>query len=136
VLASLGVTSSVTEAVITVAGFVVTLSLNALVIMIVISRLGGVQPQRWRWRSSFMGGSAMAVVQLGTTFFVALTLSNPRYLSFGAPIAMLLLFFAMAAVVLIAAAFVATANEPDPITEARRQQVPSAPRRTRTLGSW
>ena len=40
--------------------------------------------------------------------------------------AMLLMFFGMAFIVLLAAALVATANEADPVTAARRQQVPAA----------
>jgi len=54
---------------------------------------------------------------------VSFTVANPRYLSFGAPVAMLLLFYTMSVVALVTAAFVATANESDPTTAARRRQV-------------
>ncbi len=125
-LQTLGVDGSAARAVVTVGGLAVGVMFNTLVIMIVLSRLGGVRPARWRWRSSLIGGGALEVVKLTATYFVALTISNPRYLSFGAPVAMLLLFYGMAAVLLLAAALVATANESDPVLAARRQQVPPA----------
>ncbi len=115
------------------AGLLVGILLNSVVIMIIISRLGGVRPPRWRWRASLMAGTALEVVKVGATSFVAFTISNPRYLSFGSPVAMLLLFYAMASVVLIAAAFVATANEQDPVNAARREQLPTAPRTSARL---
>lgn len=132
-LTSLGVTGGVADAVVVGLGIGVSITLNALLIMTVISRLGGVQPRLWRWRGSVLGGMALEVIQLGTTYFVAFTITNPRYLSFGAPVAMLLLFFAMAVVVLATAAFVATANEDDPVLAARRQQVGDEQRPRRAL---
>jgi membrane protein len=135
-LASVGVTGDVADVVVITAGIAVSIALNTLVINTVISRLGGVQPLKWRWRGSLLGGTALEVIQLGTTYFVAFTITNPRYLSFGAPVAMLLLFFAMAVVVLATAAFVATANEDDPVLAARRQQAGDEPRPRRRIGSW
>lgn len=123
-LDTLGITGTVARVTITTIGVMTSLLLNSVVIMITISRLGGVRPARWRWRSSMAGGVALEVVKVTATYFVALTLSNPRYLSFGAPVAMLLLFFAMSVILLVTAALVATANEPDPVTAARRQQRP------------
>jgi membrane protein len=118
-----GVSGQLVNLVVFVAGLGAAVFLNSLVIVIIISRLGGVLPERWRWRAALIGGAALEVVKLGTTYFVAFTVANPRYLSFGAPVAMLLLFYTMSVVVLVAAAFVATANEPDPTTAARRRQV-------------
>jgi membrane protein len=126
VLQTLGIDGPAARAVVTLGGVAVGVLLNAVVIVIVLSRLGGIRPARWIWRSSLLGGAALEVVKVTATYFVALTVSNPRYLSFGAPVAMLLLFYAMAAVLLLAAALVATANESDPVTAARRQQVPTA----------
>ena len=123
-LTGLGLDGRFALAMIVGVGAAVGILLNSVVIMIIISRLGGVRPPRWRWRASLMAGTALEVVKVGTTSFVAFTISNPRYLSFGSPVAMLLLFYAMASVVLISAAFVATANEPDPVTAARREQLP------------
>lgn len=122
VLASVGITGAVADRIVLALGLTASVLLNAVVIMIIVSRLGGVQPQRWRWRACLLGGAALEVVKLGSTVFVSLTVANPRYLSFGAPVAMLLLFYAMSVVVLASAAFLATANEPDPVTAARRQQ--------------
>ncbi len=122
-LAGLGISGRGADLVVGLIGLTVAILLNAVVIMVVVSRLGGVQPRLWRWRSSLVGGVALEVIKLGATYFVALTLNNPRYLSFGAPVAMLLLFFGMATVVLLVAALIATANEPDPVVSARRQQV-------------
>ncbi len=119
-----GIDSRAVDVLVLLFGLSVAVALNALVIFIIIGRLGGIKPERWRWRASILGGVALEVIKLGTTYFVAFTVSNPRYLSFGAPVAMLLLFYAMAVVILVTAAFVATANDPDPVTAARRQQVP------------
>jgi uncharacterized BrkB/YihY/UPF0761 family membrane protein len=129
-LSTLGITGPVADVAVVVAGVLVGASLNAVVIMVVLSRLGGVCPDHWRWRASLIAGAALEVVKVGAAYFVSFTIDNPRYLSFGAPVAMLLLFYAMASVVLVAAAFVATANEPAPVDAARRQQVPeqAAPR--------
>jgi membrane protein len=121
-LTTLGLTGPVADAAMVGLGAAIGVSMNAVVIMIVLGRLGGVRPRRWRWQASLLGGTALEVIKVGATYFVAFTVSNPRYLSFGSPVAMLLLFYAMASVVLIAAAFVAAANEPDPIVAARRQQ--------------
>jgi membrane protein len=121
-LDSLGIAGPVATVIVAAAGLATGILLNTVVIMILISRLGGVQPRHWRWRTSLVGGVALEVVKLGATYFVGFTISNPRYLSFGIPVAMLLLFYGMAAIVLLAAALVATANEPDPVTAARRQQ--------------
>lgn len=126
-LSSLGLTGPSADAVLVGAGMLVGVLLNSVVIVVVLSRLGGVCPPRWRWRASLLAGAALEVVKVGATYFVAFTVSNPRYLSFGAPVAMLLLFFAMASVVLVAAAFVATANEQAPVDAARREQLPTAP---------
>lgn len=123
-LSSLGIGGRGAEIVVSALGLTAGILLNTVVIVVVISRLGGVRPARWRWRGSLLGGAALEVIKLGTTYFVAFTVNNPRYLSFGAPVAMLLLFYAMATVVLLVAALVATANEPDPVRAARRQQVP------------
>ena len=123
-LESVGLAGPAADAIVAALGLTVGILFNAVVIMILISRLGGVQPRRWRWPTSIIGGVALEVVKLGATYFVGFTISNPRYLSFGVPVAMLLLFYGMASIVLAAAALVATANEPDPVTAARRQQVP------------
>lgn len=127
-LAAVGIGGTVADVLVAAGGFAVSTAVNAVVIVIVLSRLGGIRPQRWRWRAGLLGGAALALVQWGTTVFVAFTVSNPRYLSFGLPVAMLLLFYTMALVLLATAAFVATANEPDPVLAARRQQVPTPPR--------
>ena len=127
-LATVGIEGTAADALVLVLGLVVAVLLNAATITIIISRLGGIRPTRYRWRGSLVGGAALEVVKLGTTYVVALTLQNPRYLSFGAPVAMLLIFYAMAVVVLTTAALVATLNEPDPVTAARRQQEPSQAR--------
>lgn len=124
-LDSAGISGPGATLIVAAVGLTTGILLNSVVIMILISRLGGVQPQRWRWRTSMVGGVALEVVKLGATYFVGFTISNPRYLSFGVPVAMLLLFFGMAFIVLLAAALVATANEADPVTAARRQQVPA-----------
>jgi uncharacterized BrkB/YihY/UPF0761 family membrane protein len=134
VLAGVGLAGPVVDGLVVIAGLAVAIGLNTLVIALVIGRLGGVAPERWRWTAALLGGMALEVIKVGTTYFVAFTVSNPRYLSFGAPVAMLLLFFAMAGVMLVAAAFVATANESDPVTAARsRQDVQSRPRRAPRL---
>jgi uncharacterized BrkB/YihY/UPF0761 family membrane protein len=108
-------------------GALVAVLLNAAVIVIVLRRLGGVQPERWLTRASLLGALALTAVQWGTAIFVSVTLANPRWLSFGAPVAMLLLFYAMAAVLLVTAALVATANEDDPVAAARRRQAEQPP---------
>ena len=123
-LENLGVAGRGADVVVGALGLTTAILLNTVVIVVVVTRLGGVQPARWRWRSSLVGGVALEVIKLGATYFVAFTVDNPRYLSFGAPVAMLLLFYAMATVNLAVAALIATANEPDPVTAARRQQVP------------
>jgi membrane protein len=127
-LASLGITGWLADVLLVAAGVVVAVAVNTIVVWVVLRHLGGVRPAHWLWRGSLLGGAALSVVQWGTTVFVSVTLSNPRWLSFGAPVAMLLLFYAMAMTLLIAAAFVATANERDPLTAARRQQVPEPSR--------
>lgn len=121
-LATFGIAGRGADLVVGALGLTTGILLNAVVIMVVVSRLGGVQPVRWRWRSSLVGGVALEVIKLGTTYFVAFTVDNPRYLSFGAPVAMLLLFYSMSTVTLLVAALIATANEHDPVTTARRQQ--------------
>jgi membrane protein len=136
VLATVGLSGPGISAAVVAAGLVVGVGLNTVVIVIVISRLGGVRPDRWRWRAAALGGVALEVVKVGATYFVAATVSNPRYLSFGAPVAMLLLFYAMAVVLLAAAAFVATANEPNPVRAARRQQVNDEATTPRWRRTW
>lgn len=121
-LAALGLPAWITEVVVTTAGAVGAVALNTLSVWVVLVRLGGVTPHRWVWRGSLLGGAALSVVQWGTTMLVSVTLANPRWVSFGAPVAMLLLFYLMALTLLAAAAFVATANEHDPLLAARRQQ--------------
>ncbi len=125
ILEGLGVTGSVAAVLVVAAGLSAGIGLNAVVIVVVLSRLGGIRPHRWRWRAALLGGAALEVIKLGATYAVSFTVSNPRYLSFGAPVAMLLLFYAMAVVTLAAAAFAATANEDDPVLAARRQQSPA-----------
>ena len=127
-LVSVGAPSWVIEVLVTGAGLVGALALNTLVVWIVLVRLGGITPQRWVWRGAGLGGAALSVVQWGTTLLVSATLANPRWVSFGAPVAMLLLFYFMALTLLAAAAFVATANEDDPLLAARRQQRPEPSR--------
>lgn len=127
VLVSIGLSGTPINLAVVAVGLATGIGLNAVVIVMVISRLGGVRPERWRWRGALIGGLALEVIKIGATYFVSLVAANPRYLSFGAPVAMLLLFYAMAVVVLAAAAFVATANEPDPVQAARRQQTALVP---------
>lgn len=122
-LADVGLTGPLADGLVLLLGLSVSVTLNVAVLMIVVSHFGAVRAQRWRGRSCLLGGVALEVVKVGSTYFVAFTIANPRYLSFGAPVAMLLLFYAMSVVVLATAALIATANEPDPVTAARRQQV-------------
>lgn len=122
VLAAAGLTGPAIDALVLMAALAAAVGLNTLLIVVMLSRLGGIEPLRWRWRAALIGGLALEVVKLGTTYFVAFTVGNPRYLSFGGPVAMLLLFYGMAVVILVAAAFIATANEHDPVGTARRRQ--------------
>jgi uncharacterized BrkB/YihY/UPF0761 family membrane protein len=122
VLEALGITGVVAGVLLVVSGLAVALGLNSAVISIVLRRLGGVEPLRWVGRAALLGGLTVTAVQWGTTVFVSTTLANPRWFSFGAPVAMLLLFYAMAVSLLVAAALVATANEDDPVAAARRRQ--------------
>jgi uncharacterized BrkB/YihY/UPF0761 family membrane protein len=122
VLETLGITGVVAEVLLIAAGLAVALGLNAAVIALVLRQLGGIEPMRWIGRAALLGGLALTVVQWGTTLVVSATLSSPRWFSFGAPVAMLLLFYAMAGTLLVAAALVATANEDDPVGAARRRQ--------------
>ncbi len=126
-LAAVGITGWVAEMLLVGAGVLVAVGLNAAAIVLVLRRLGGVRPERWLTRASLLGGLMLTIVQGGTAIFVSVTLANPRWLSFGAPVAMLLIFYAMAAVLLATAAMVATANEDDPIAAARRRQVDAQP---------
>jgi membrane protein len=122
-----GISGWAAEVLLVGVGALVAVLLNAAVIVIVLRRLGGVQPERWLTRASLLGALALTAVQWGTAIFVSVTLANPRWLSFGAPVAMLLLFYAMAAVLLVTAALVATANEDDPVAAARRRQAEQPP---------
>jgi membrane protein len=121
-LRALGLPPWITEVVVTAAGTVGAVALNTVTVWVLLGHLGGITPHRWVWRGALLGGAALSVVQWGTTVLVSVTLANPRWVSFGAPVAMLLLFYLMALTVLAAAAFVATANEDDPLQAARRQQ--------------
>lgn len=121
-LAEVGITGRAADALVTTLGVSVAVALNAVVLAIILARLGAVRPARWRGQACVLGATALEVVKVGSAVFVGFTISNPRYLSFGAPVAMLLLFYAMSVVVLATAAFVATANEDDPVAAARRQQ--------------
>jgi membrane protein len=128
VLDAFGIGGALAQVLLVAAGFAVALGINAIVIAIVLRRLGGIEPGRGIRRAALLGGVSLTVVQWGTTVFVSVTLANPRWFSFGAPVAMLLLFYAMAVTLLVAAALVATANEDDPVAAARRRQ-PERPSR-------
>gem|GEM_PF-5154913 len=121
-LDALGLPAWITDVVVTAAGVIGAVAVNTITVWVVLVRLGGITPHRWVWRGALIGGAALSAVQWGTTMLVSATLANPRWVSFGAPVAMLLLFYLMALTLLAAAAFVATANEHDPLLAARRQQ--------------
>lgn len=128
-LAAVGAGGRLADVLVFALGLAGAVGLNTLLVLIVLSRLGGVRPQRWRWRAALLAGLALEVIKVGTAYFVAFTVANPRYLSFGAPVAMLLILYSMAVVTLVAAAFVAAANEVDPVDAARRRQAePRLPR--------
>jgi membrane protein len=112
------------------AGFLGGVALNAVGLWLVMTWLTGQRPpQRARRIGAAVGAVAFEAVKLGSAFAISLILANPRYAAFGIPIAFLLLFFAMASVLLAAAALTATIAEPDPVMAARRRQAlpPSRP---------
>jgi membrane protein len=126
-LASFGISGPLADLLVAVAGYAVATGANAVVIVVILSRLGGIRPRTWRWRAAFLGGAVLSLVHWGAALLVAFTVANPRYLSFGLPVSMLLLFYTMSVVILATAAFVATANEPGPVLAARRRQLPVTP---------
>lgn len=123
-LASVGLDGPVSSALLAATGLALALLLNGLVLYVVLSRLGGVRPARWRAPVAALGAVAIEAVKLGSTYLIAATLTNPRYLGLGVPVAVLLLFYVLSVVTLATAALVATLNEDDPIVAARRRQAP------------
>ncbi len=121
-LDSVGLDGPLSHALLAASGLALALLLDGLVLYIVLSRLGGVRPVRWSARASAAGAVALEAVKLGSAYLVAVTLVNPRYLGLGVPVAVLLLFYALSVVTLATAALLATLNEADPLSAARRQQ--------------
>ncbi len=122
-LVDLGLTGPLAMAALVSSSLTLAVGLNTLVCWIVLSRLTGVQPSaRARLAGALLGGVLFEAVKYGSATYIAYVLDDVGYTVFAVPVAFLLLFFVMAATILIAAALTATMSEVDPIMAARRRQ--------------
>jgi uncharacterized BrkB/YihY/UPF0761 family membrane protein len=123
VFAFLGLDGVGIRALIRGVSLVVSLTLNAVLLWLVLSRLTGVcPPNRPRIIGAVVGSAALEAVKISSAVIVGVVLANPRNAVVGTPIALLLLLLVMATVVLVAAALTATLSEGDPRAAARRRQ--------------
>lgn len=122
-LDALGLDGSATRTLVALSAGVLGIAINAVLFWILLSRFTAVVPAVGpRLAGTFVGAFAFEVVKVGTAFFLSWIFADPRYSIFAVPVGLLLLFFAMAVVLLAAAALTATLAERDPVQIARRRQ--------------
>ena len=108
-LALFGVSSDswLVQAAIGGAGFIVVLTINTGVLLVMFRFLSGATV-KWRrlWGGSVLGGVVMYVLQIGAGFLVGSATSNPLFATFAVLIGLLLWFRLTAIVTLVAASWI------------------------------
>jgi membrane protein len=126
-LAREGMEGPVAAVLLGVAGVAVALPANMLLLYLVLTRLTGVvPPRRARAIAAAVGALGFEGFKVVSALVIRGALENPRYLGFGVPLALLIVFFLLATLVLASAALAAVLTETDPVAAARSRQIDSA----------
>ena len=77
-----------------VASAVVSLLLNAVVVWLILSHMGGIRPaRRARWIGTVVGAIGIEILKYLLSFIIGWSVGKPQYGAFAAPIAMLLVLY-------------------------------------------
>jgi uncharacterized BrkB/YihY/UPF0761 family membrane protein len=121
-----GLTGAIAAVLVAAAGVAVALPTNVLLLYLVLTRLTGVVPsRRARLVAACVGAIGFEVFKVASALIIRWALADPRYLGFGVPLALLIVFFLLATLVLASAALAAVLTEVDPVATARSRQASS-----------
>lgn len=121
-----GLTGAIAAVLVAAAGVAVALPTNVLLLYLVLTRLTGVVPsRRARLVAACVGAIGFEVFKVASALIIRWALADPRYLGFGVPLALLIVFFLLATLVLASAALAAVLTEADPVATARSRQASS-----------
>lgn len=121
-----GLTGAIAVVLVAAAGVAVALPTNVLLLYLVLTRLTGVVPsRRARLVAACVGALGFEVFKVASALIIRWALADPRYLGFGVPLALLIVFFLLATLVLASAALAAVLTEVDPVATARSRQASS-----------